>query len=218
MLNTSIKNIGRFSPIVIKKLEKLKIKTLHDLLYHFPSRYDDFSNFTSIAEIRPNTQSSARGVILNAKNTRIFRRHMVLTEIVVEDNTGAIKSVWFNQPYLINQFKPGRIINLSGKVVTNKGRFCFSNPAYEIVGYGETEIKKEALHTGRLVPVYPQTTGLTSRWLRFAMKPMLKLSSQLPDALPDEIRKTYRLPNLANALSQIHFPGKIENAELARKR
>ena len=218
MLNTSIKNIGRFSPIVIKKLEKLKIKTLHDLLYHFPSRYDDFSNFTSIAEIKPHTQLSARGVILTAKNTRIFRRNMVLTEIVVEDDTGAIKSIWFNQPYLINQFRPGRFINISGKVVINKGRFCFSNPAYEIVGYGKIEIKKEALHTGRLVPVYPQTTGLTSRWLRFAMKPMLKLVSQLPDALPDEIRKTYHLPNLANALSQIHFPGKIEDAGLARKR
>ena len=207
-----------FGPATVKKLEKLKIKTVRDLLYHFPSRYDDFSNFTPISKITSHAELSARGVILNAKNTRIFRRNMVLTEIIVKDDTGAIKSVWFNQPYLINQFKPGRLINLSGKVVTNKGRFCFSNPAYEIVGYGETEIKKEALHTGRLVPVYPQTTGLTSRWLRFAMKPMLKLSSQLPDALPDEIRKTYRLPNLANALSQIHFPGKIENAELARKR
>jgi len=159
-----------FGPATVKKLEKLKIKTVRDLLYHFPSRYDDFSNFTSIAEIKPRAQLSARGVILTAKNTRIFRRNMVLTEIVVEDDTGAIKSIWFNQPYLINQFRPGRFINISGKVVINKGRFCFSNPAYEIVGYGKIEIKKEALHTGRLVPVYPQTTGLTSRWLRFAMR------------------------------------------------
>ena len=207
-----------FGPAVIKKLEKLKIKTVRDLLYHFPSRYDDFSNFTPISEIKPRTQLSARGVILTAKNTRIFRRNMVLTEIVVEDDTGAIKSVWFNQPYLINQFRPGRFINISGKVVTNKGRLCFSNPAYEIVEYEKIERKKESLHTGRLVPVYPETSGLTSRWLRFAMKPMLKLSSQLPDVIPDEIRKTYRLPNLANALSPIHFPGKIEDAKLARKR
>ena len=207
-----------FGPAIIKKLEKLKIKTVRDLLYHFPSRYDDFSNFTPISEITPRAQLSARGVILNAKNTRIFRRNMVLTEIMVEDDTGAIKSVWFNQPYLINQFKPDRLINLSGKVVVNKGRFCFSNPAYEIVGYGKVERKKESLHTGRLVPVYPETSGLTSRWLRFAIKPMLKLSSQLPDVIPDEIRKIYHLPNLVHALSQIHFPGKIEDAKLARKR
>jgi len=207
-----------FGPAVIKKLEKLKIKTVRDLLYHFPSRYDDFSNFTPISEIKPRTQLSARGVILTAKNTRIFRRNMVLTEIVVEDDTGRHKIRLFNQPYLINQFRPGRFINISGKVVTNKGRLCFSNPAYEIVEYEKIERKKESLHTGRLVPVYPETSGLTSRWLRFAMKPMLKLSSQLPDVIPDEIRKTYRLPNLANALSQIHFPDKIEDAKLARKR
>lgn len=207
-----------FGPAVVKKLGKLKIKTVRDLLYHFPARYDDFSNFTPISEIKPNGQLSARGVILNAKNTRIFRRNMVLTEVIIEDDTGAIKSVWFNQPYLINQFKPGRLINLSGKVVVNKGRLCFSNPAYEIVGYGEQKNKKESLHTGRLVPVYPETSGLTSRWLRFAIKPMLKFANQLPDVLPDEIKKAYRLLNLNFALRQIHFPEILENANLAKKR
>ena len=212
-----------FGPAAIKKLAKLKIKTVRDLLYHFPSRYDDFSNFTPISEIKPGSQLSARGVILNAKNTRIFRRNMVLTEIIVEDDTGAVKSVWFNQPYLLNQFKPGRLINLSGKVVAVKGRLCFSNPAYEIINYGESPIrqladKKESLHTGRLVPVYPETSGLTSRWLRFAIKPMLKFANQLPDVLPDEIRKTYRLPSLNFAMQQIHFPENMENAGLAKKR
>ena len=76
-----------FGPATVKKLEKLKIKTVRDLLYHFPSRYDDFSNFTPISEIKPRTQLSARGVILTAKNTRIFRRNMVLTEIIVKDDT-----------------------------------------------------------------------------------------------------------------------------------
>ncbi len=202
----------------IKKLEKLKIKTVRDLLYHFPSRYDDFSNFTPISEIKPDTQLSARGAILNAKNTRIFRRNMVLTEVIIEDDTGAIKSVWFNQPYLINQFKPGRLINLSGKVVINKGQLCFSNPAYEIAGYGEIGKQKESLHTGRLVPVYRETSGLTSRWLRFAVNAVLKFANQLQEVLPDEIKKTYRLPNLNFAMRQIHFPETLENAELAKKR
>ncbi len=207
-----------FGSAAVKKLAKLKIKTVRDLLYHFPSRYDDFSNFTPIAEIKSGSQASARGTILNAKNIQIFRRHMTLTEIIAEDDTGAIKSVWFNQPYLLAQFKPGRLINLSGKVVLNKGRLCFSNPAYEVVGYGETKTKKESLHTGRMVPVYPETSGISSRWLRFAVMPMLKLANQIPDVLPDEIKKTYRLPNLNFALEQIHFPKALENAELAKKR
>ena len=218
ILDASIENIKYFNPAAVKKLVKLKIKTIHDLLYHFPYRYEDFSEFTPIKDVKPNEQATIRGTILNSKNIRIFRRHMTLTEIVVEDSSGAIKAVWFNQPYLTNQFKLGRLINLSGKVVLNRNRLCFSNPAYEIVGYGEQKNKKESLHTGRLVPVYPETSGITSRWLRFAIKPILKFANQLPDVLPDEIRKNYHLPNLVHALSQIHFPNKMGDAELARKR
>jgi len=219
ILDVSIQNIKYFGPVAVKKLAKLKIKTARDLLYHFPFRYDDFSNFTPIADLKPNSQATARGTVLNAKNIQIFRRRLVLTEIIAEDNSGAIKSVWFNQPYLLNQFKPGRQLNLSGKVVLNKKQLCFSNPAYEITNYGENSYnKKESLHTGRLVPIYPETYGLTSRWLRLGIKPLLRFVNQIPDVLPNELKKTYHLPNLGYALSQIHFPETIEKAEIARRR
>ena len=144
ILDASIQNIKYFGPAAVKKLAKLKIKTVRDLLYHFPFRYEDFSNFTPIDDIKPNSQATARGTILNAKNIQIFRRRMVLTEIIAEDNSGAIKSVWFNQPYLLNQFKPGRVVNLSGKVVLAKKRLCFSNPAYEIIKYGRNDSYRPA--------------------------------------------------------------------------
>jgi len=219
ILDVSIQNIRYFGPAAVKKLAKLKIKTTRDLLYHFPYRYEDFSNFSPIADLKPNSQATVHGTILNAKNIQIFRRHMVLTEIIAEDDSGAIKSVWFNQPYLLNQFKPGRQLNLSGKIVLNKKQLCFSNPAYEITDYGENSYpKKESLHTGRLVPIYPETYGLTSRWLRLGIKPLLRFVNQIPDVLPNELKKTYHLPNLGQALSQIHFPETIEKAEMARKR
>jgi len=222
ILDVSIQNIKYFGPAAVKKLSKLKIKTARDLLYHFPYRYEDFSNFTPIADLKPNSQATAHGTILNAKNIQIFKRRLVLTEIIVEDNSGAIKSVWFNQPYLLNQFKPGRQLNLSGKVVLNKKQLCFSNPAYEITSYSESASwrnnKKEPLHTGRLVPVYPETYGLTSRWLRLGIKPLLRFVNQIPDVLPNELKKTYHLPNLGQALSQIHFPETIGKAEIARRR
>ena len=219
ILDVSIQNIRYFGPAAVKKLAKLKIKTTRDLLYHFPYRYEDFSNFSPIADLKPNSQATVHGTILNAKNIQIFRRHMVLTEIIAEDDSGAIKSVWFNQPYLLNQFKPGRQLNLSGKIVLNKKQLCFSNPAYEITDYGENSYpKKESLHTGRLVPIYPETYGLTSRWLRLGIKPLLRFVNQIPDVLPNELKKTYHLPNLGYALSQIHFPETIEKAEMARKR
>lgn len=223
ILDASIQNIKYFGPATAKKLAKLKIKTVRDLLYHFPYRYEDFSEFIPIKDIKPNEQATVRGTILNSKNVRIFRRRMTLTEIVVEDNGGAIKAVWFNQPYLLNQFKPGRIVNLSGKVMLVKKRLCFSNPAYEIINYGENPIrqladKKESLHTGRLVPIYPETHGLTSRWLRLGIKPLLRFAHQIPDVLPDELKKTHHLLNLGYALSQIHFPETLDKAESAKKR
>ena len=222
ILDASIQNIKYFGPAAVKKLAKLKIKTARDLLYHFPFRYEDFSNFTPIADLKPDSQATAHGTILNAKNIRIFKRRMVLTEIIIEDNSGAIKSVWFNQPYLLSQFKPGRRLNLSGRVVLNKKKVCFSNPAYEITSYGESASwrndKKESLHTGRLVPIYPETFGLTSRWLRLGIKSLLRFVNQVPDVLPNELKKTHRLPNLEYALSQIHFPETLEKAEMARRR
>ncbi|MCX6813285.1 MAG: ATP-dependent DNA helicase RecG [Candidatus Azambacteria bacterium] len=222
ILDVSIQNIKYFGPAAVKKLAKLKIKTVRDLLYHFPFRYEDFSNFTPIADLKPNSQATTRGTILNAKNIQIFRRRLVLTEIIAEDDSGAIKSVWFNQPYLLNQFKPGRQLNLSGKVVLSKKQLCFSNPAYEITSYDKSASwrnnKKETLHTGRLVPVYPETYGFTSRWLRLGIKPLLRFVNQIPDVLPNELKKTYHLPNLGYALSQIHFPETIEKADLAKRR
>jgi ATP-dependent DNA helicase RecG len=212
ILDASIQNIKYFGPAATKKLARLKIKTVRDLLYHFPYRYEDFSNFIPIKDIKPDSQATVRGTILKAKNIQIFRRHIVLTEVIVEDSSGTAKSVWFNQPYLLNQFKPGRVVNLSGRVVVAKKRLCFSNPAYEIIKYGET------IHTGRLVPVYPETYGLTSRWLRLGIKPLLRFVNQIPDVLPNELKKTYHLPNLGYALSQIHFPENLNKAELARRR
>jgi len=211
ILEVEIQNIKFFGPAAAKRFAKLNIKTVGDLLYHFPFRYDDFSSFTPIAELQPDSQATVRGTILSAKNINIFRRRMTLTEAVIEDESGAIKSVWFNQPYLLNQFKPGRQINVSGKVSLNKKRLCFSNPAYEFAG-------NEPLHTGRLVPIYPETRGLTSRWLRLGIKPLLRFANQIADVLPDDLKKTYRLPDLEYALSQIHFPETLEKAESAKRR
>ncbi|MDP2638606.1 MAG: ATP-dependent DNA helicase RecG [Candidatus Azambacteria bacterium] len=218
-LETPIQNIRFFGQATAKKLIRLKIKTVGDLLYHFPFRYDDFSIFTPIADLKPNTQATVSGKILHSKNIQIFKRHMTLTELVIEDESDAIKAVWFNQPYLLNQFQSGKQINLSGKVVLSKKQLCFSNPAYEITSYDENSIgKQESLHTGRLVPVYPETYGLTSRWLRYSIKSLLNFVNKIPDILPNEIKQNYRLPDLGSALPQIHFPETLESADSARRR
>src|SRR3989338_1569249 len=114
ILDVSIQNIKYFGPAAAKKFAKLNIKKARDFLYYFPYSYEDFSDFISISDVKPNVQATIRGVVLDAKNIRIFRKNITLTEAIVKDESGTVKSVWFNQPYLISQFKPGRTVNLSG--------------------------------------------------------------------------------------------------------
>lgn len=219
ILNIPIRNLKYFGETAVRKLEKLKIRTVRDLLYHFPNRYEDFSKFNLISQIEPNVAATIKGIILSVKNIQIFRKRMVLTEAVINDDSGAIKAIWFNQPYLANQLKPGQAVNLSGKVVLNKGRLYLSNPIYEIINYGKNKKnKKESLHTGRVIPIYPETSGFTSRWIRLLIKPILNLADKIPDVLTPEIKKKYRLFDIDYAFSQIHFPENLEKANQARKR
>lgn len=219
ILDAQIQNLKYFGPIAVKKLEKLKIKTVRDLLYHFPNRYEDYRELTPISLLRPNTQTTITGKILSVKTVRIFRKRMVLTEALVGNENEAVKAVWFNQPYLANQVKEGRLINLSGKVILNKRGLYISNPIYEIINYGENQKNKnELLHTGRVIPIYPETFGFTSRWFRLGIKPVLKIAHQIPDILPAEIRKKYDLFDIGYAMNQIHFPENLEKANAGRRR
>ena len=135
---------------------------------------------------------------------------MHLTQATFADETGSIKVVWFNRPYLISAFKKNDLVFLSGKM----GDKYLSNPAYEKI-YGPNE----TIHTGRLVPVYPETEGLSSRWLRYILRPLLlQTKDRIEDALPQELVKKFQFLPLNKALWQIHFPDSLELAEKSRER
>ena len=197
-----------------QRLKRLGIKKISDLIFHFPRRFEDFSNIVKIKDIPFNQPISIQGKILEIENRRTPRRKMILTQAIVEDDTGAIKAIWFNQPYLAKALKPNTFISLSGKAVLDKNGVYISNPIYEIV-----EDKDNLLHTGRIVPVYPETQGLSSRWLRKILKPLLlKFKNKIPETLPEEIIKREKLLLLAKALWQIHFPDSLELAKQAQQR
>ena len=121
-LSTPIEEIPRVGPIYQKRLKKLGIKTIRDLLFHFPHRYEDFSNLVPISEVEEEKTVCIQGKITGIKNIRIFKRRMTITEAQVFDNSGGIRVTWFNQPYLINTFKKGDFVFLVGKMVSKKGR------------------------------------------------------------------------------------------------
>ncbi len=215
-----IKGIG---PYYLKKLEKLKIKTVGDLLYHFPFRYEDFSEIIPIKDATEGIHSFLAKVE-NIQVRRSFRKKMFLTEATLYDRTGKLKAIWFNQPYLTKSITKDSMIIVSGKVKKEKNKFIISSPVYEVVSKNGEFLTKEDInnenlkHTAGIIPVYPETKGLTSRGLRFLIKPLLTKTKYLKDFLPIEILKRNNLMDLKTALNQIHFPTNLEQAQKAKLR
>jgi len=224
--STPIEEIPRVGPAYQKKLKKLGIKTVHDLLYHFPHRYEDFSNLIPIAKAEHGGPFCFQGEILDIRNIRTFRRRMMLTQMTIGDETGKLKALWFNQPYLINAFKKGEHVCLAGKISGKGSAKYLSSPAYEKIPAfakataGEPEnFNNDLTHTGRLIPVYPETEGLSSKWLRFIVKPILiKLRGQILEPLPEKIINEYGFLPFQEAIWQIHFPESLKTAQIAKKR
>jgi len=211
-VDTPLSEISGIGPAFLKRLERLGIRTVRDLLFHFPFRYEDFSRVYTIAELEPGQHATIQGTIEDVKDRRSFRRRMTITEAQIADETGTIRAVWFNQPYLKNTIRPGRAANFSGKVSFSEGELYLSQPTHELLQSHETR------HTARLVPIYPETRGLTSRGLRFLIQPILAHLEPLAEWIPKEILEAQNFPALTDALRNIHFPDALEDADAARKR
>ena len=212
-LDTPIGKLPRIDERYLKKFHKLGLVTVRNLLYHFPNRYDDFSRIIPIADLKLNETATIQGEVLKIDNTRTFKKRIVLTEALVKDPSGSIKVIWFNQPFLIKNIKQGKKISLSGKYTMGKDGPYLSNPNYELMTLG-----KVPTHTASLVPIYPETIGLGSRFLRYYIKLVLPTALQIKEFIPWDILKRQKLPNLQTALRNIHFPKNLKSAEEAKKR
>jgi len=215
------------------KLKRLDLVTLVDLIYHFPFRYDDFSQIAQIKNINPNEKQTIQGVVWQIKNIRT-RTGKFITNAQVADESGVVDVIWFNQSYLTKTIEAGMPISLSGKVDTSSIRPKMISPSYEILrnqsdirpnlGPGENQAKGQTLnlatlHTGRLVPIYPETEGLTSKWLRTKIARLLPVYlKSIEDFLPTSIQKAQRLESLQYALEKIHLPKDYEEVKIARNR
>ncbi len=195
------------------KLKKLGIETVRDLLFHFPVRYEDFREIYKIADLIPKQEATIRGIVEEIDTRRSWKKNLSITEALISDDTASIRAVWFNQPYIKNVLQPGTTANFSGKT-SGGGDLYLSNPTYEIVRNEETETK----HTGRIVPVYPETKGLTSKGLRNMVAAALESVPSLKDPLPESVRSTMGLPEINGSLRTIHFPDTVDDAFEARRR
>lgn len=218
-LNTELVKIDGIGPKFIPKLAKLNIKTVKDLLWHFPFRYDDFSKVIPVAELKPNQPATIQGTVKKIGLRRTFRQKLVLVEAIIVDDTGGVRALWFNQAYLLKILKPGTRANFAGKIIESKNDLYLSNPVYEITSsYGISSANSGPRHTAGLIPVYPETRGVSSKLLRYILKPVLTSISVIEDFLPKEILTKNALPDINSALKKIHFPLRAIDAEIAKKR
>jgi len=212
-LDTPIGRLPRIKERHLNKFHKLGLNTVQDLLYYFPHRYDDFSKIIAIDKLKLNENATIQGDVLKIENTRTFKKRMILTEALVKDPTASVNVIWFNQPFLIKNIKPGKKISLSGKYTMGPDGPYLSSPSYESLTPG-----KIPTHTAGLVPIYPEIAGLGSRFLRYYIKLVLPTVNLIKEFIPWYILNRKNLPTISNALRNIHFPENIKMAEEAKKR
>lgn len=214
-LSCEVQYVKGVGPRLAKVLEKLNIHTNGDLLYHFPRRYEDRTQFARIVALQHGQAATIRGAVLTADNVQT-RGKLVLTKVVVDDGTSSLVLTWFNQKWRKEQFLKlrGREIVAYGTVSAGRWGVEMSTPEWEL--YSE---KTDALSSGRVVPVYPLTEGLFESTLRGIIANALETyGSLVEENLPEEVRDRLDLMDAQVAMRNIHFPESVEAMEAARKR
>ncbi len=187
------------------------VKTVGDFLLFFPRTYEDKRIFTPVSEIRTDQVNNVKGTISKLFHTR-SRNGKALTRALQTDKSGSIEVIWFNQPFIKRILRNGQKIILSGKASFKFGKTSLMNPGYE-------EIKAELTHTGRIVPVYHQTEGINSKWIREKLKPLIdEWSGLLTEHLPPEIIEEYSLMEYGKAVREVHFPSEETVLDRAKYR
>ncbi len=236
-LDSPLEKISGVGQFFLKKFNKLGVKTIFDLLFYFPFRYENFAEIKPISELKLGEIVTVQGTITDIKTTCTFYKKMNLIQVIIKDQSGSIRAIWFNQKYLTKVLKIGQIVSLSGKIGLNsnknlalnenfisRNKIFISNPVYEIISSYKLKENNNVInttnytHTGRLVPIYSETQGISSRWIRQIIWSLLaKLKEKIIESLPEIVRKEHQLMDIQSALQQIHFPDSLNMAEKARE-
>lgn len=210
-LNQSVQYIKGVGPARAELLNKLGIFTLNDIITYFPRTYEDRSNFKKIGELINGETATFKGVVASRVSETRIRKGMTIYKLIVRDESGSVMLTWFNQAYLKNAFTIGKEYAFYGKVIGGLGRIEVQNPVFEDA--------TNAKNTGKIIPIYPLTHGITQNVIRSAIENAIKLlENGLEETLPNSIIKKYNLCELNKAINDIHFPKVLDDFEVARYR
>jgi ATP-dependent DNA helicase RecG len=208
---TPVAGLPGVGPARARGLGRLGIVTASDLLLHLPRRYVDTRDLVAVRELRAGVVQTVRVRVREVRAHHSPRRHMALVEATLEDGSGRVGAIWFNQPYIAGQIPPGTELLVSGKVISGLHGLSFQSPRFE-------RASSDPRHVGRLAAIYPETEGITSVFLRGLIGRLLPVAEQMPDRLPPEVRQAEGLMPLADALRQVHLPDEETSAAAARER
>ncbi len=213
-LDSPVQFLRTVGPARATALRRLGVELAGDLLYHLPRNHLDRTRVRPIGRLKPGEQVTIIGEVLTTGERRT-RRGGSLQTVAVSDESGVIFCVWFNQRYVLKQFRGGDKVMMSGQVQSHGGRRQLTHPDFEVLTAGGAE----QLHTGRLVPVYPLTAGIGQHWLRRLIHETLTaLAPSIADPLPADLLARRGLPSLADALQGMHYPDDPDQMTRARRR
>lgn len=208
-LSTPVIELKGVGEELAKKLAILGIKTVGDLVDYYPRRYEDYSNISPVAKMQPGV------VTIQAKISQVtgryVRRGMHITEAMASDDSGSVRLVWFNQPYRAGAIKAGHDYFISGDYALRRSRFGILNPSAELAS-------DFPVNTARIIPIYRETKGLKSSYIRKLVREAIWGMDEMPEHLPEWIIKEKELISYSSAVSSMHFPDDGEDLALARKR
>lgn len=211
-LKTPVHELRGVGPSTTQKLARIGVRTVLDLLSYFPIRHEDLRTVTPIDRLNAGTVAVIRGKLQLIANRRGFRRRrMSITEGLLSDRTGTVKLVWFNQPYLADQFESGDEVYVIGKLSASAYGTQIQAPLIE-------RADDTSIHVGRIVPIYRLTAGLGQRQLRTIIHSALPYAAGLTEWIPDTIARDEKLLPLGAALREIHAPSSLHKLDQARER
>ena len=205
----SLKGVGEE---MARKLARLGIYSAGELINHFPRRYEDFSKIIPIRDMRTGNVTFS-GQVERVVGRYARARKLHLTEAIISDGTGTVKAIWFNQSYLAKSIPTGTPVLVSGELKFKNNDLAMQSPAIE-----KLEPGKDMKDTGRIVSIYPETEGLSSKQIRGLVLPLLPLVATLPETLPPEVVSGSALMPYAMAVAEIHMPTSAGTLEVARRR
>jgi ATP-dependent DNA helicase RecG len=213
-LERPLSSLAGVGTVTARRLSAFGLRTVGDLVDHFPRRYEDFRDRKDVRDLRLGEEATVRGVVERVSADRTARKRVRVVRAVIRDATGAIEATWFNQGYLTRVLEPGALVSVRGTFRPQGGRATFLVRSHEILG----EEDGETVHTEGMVPVYPASEQVSARLLRAVMQSVRGDMRRLGDPLPADVRLREGLPNRSDATLSVHQPRSPAEARLARER